>query len=127
MSFVIVAPLLLATVPITVEAPTPAVQAAPAYEELSQNRNEEALKALSARYEWDNPSQLINLGTTYVRLGRAAEAQRFFQAAVHSDGRADLLLADGQVMDSRAAAKLALRNLRTQPADRLAVGTLFRR
>jgi hypothetical protein len=111
------ATLLLAASP-TTAGTTAEVQPAAGYEELNRNRNEEALRVLDARHDAEDPSQLINLGTTYARLGRPIEARRMFAAAVHSEGRADLLLVDGRVVDSREAAKSALRSLQDYPSVR---------
>ena len=107
MSIVAVTALMLASAPITVSGRAADTDSVPGYVELSENRIHDALAVLGRRYV-DEPAYLINLGTTYVRLNRVAEAQRMYAAAVHSEGRTDLLLADGRVMDSRKAAKLAL-------------------
>ncbi len=49
--------------------------------------------------------------STHKRLGQAAKAQASSRAAISSDSRYDLELADGSWMDSRRAARLALRQL----------------
>lgn len=99
------------TVQPNVDVPVIAEQPAAGYEALSQNRNEDVVAALGARFDGDEPARLINLGTAYARIGHKDEARRLYSAAVHSDGRRDLVLADGRVLDSREAAKLALRGL----------------
>ena len=58
-----------------------------------------------------DPSRLINLGTAYARLGKTADAQTAYKAAITSDIRYDVELANGSYMDSRWAARTALANL----------------
>ena len=60
----------------------------------------------------DDPALLINLGAAYARKGDAARAAGAFQAAIDSDTRYDLELADGTWVDSRQAARRALETLR---------------
>jgi Flp pilus assembly protein TadD len=128
MSLALVAPLLLASAPITVTRPDTSAQPALGYVELSENRDADALRVLAGRIDGDDPAHMINLGTAYARVGRPEDARRAFASAVHSEGRSDLLLATGAIMDSRVAAKLALRNLKAQPAGYgLAARDLFRR
>lgn len=61
----------------------------------------------------DDPAALINLGTAHARLGQPSKARSFYQAAILSNDRYDLELADGTWMDSRAAARLAVEKLET--------------
>ena len=69
-----------------------------------------------------DPARLINLGTAYAHLGDFDRASDAFRRAMYSDVRYDLELADGSVIDSREAARLALakltRDARRQTASR---------
>lgn len=84
-----------------------------AFAELKSGHAQKAIDALQNSKDVDanDPSRLINLGTAYARMGRTAEAALMFKAAMRSDIRYDLQLADGSTMDSRAAARLALQKL----------------
>ena len=62
----------------------------------------------------NDPARLINLGTAYARLGDVSRASEAFRRAMYSDARYDLELADGTVIDSRDAARMALANLEQQ-------------
>lgn len=72
--------------------------------------------------ELSDPARLINLGTAHARLGDYPKASAAFRRAMYSDMRYDLELADGSVVDSREAARLALAKLnkdyRKQTASR---------
>ena len=59
----------------------------------------------------DDPAALINLGTANARLGRPDAALDHYRAALVSRQRYDLELADGRWVDSRAAARLAIKML----------------
>lgn len=65
-----------------------------------------------------DPARLINLGQAYARTGRTGDAIAMFVAAMNSNRSFDLLLADGQVVDSRKAAEMALNNLNNRLASR---------
>ena len=84
-----------------------------AYEELVAGRNQEAVDKLrhSEAVESGDPAALINLGTAYARTGRADKALDSYRSAIVSSDRYDLELADGTWMDSRGAARKAMRNL----------------
>lgn len=64
--------------------------------------------------EVNDPARLINLGTAYARLGDVNRASEAFRRAMYSDTRYDLELADGSVVDSREAARMALAHLEQQ-------------
>lgn len=87
-----------------------------AFEALRDGRTHEAVQHLTDTREVDarDPSRLINLGTAYARLGRGEQAATMFRAALGSPIRYDLELADGRTMDSRWAARLALKGLQTK-------------
>lgn len=93
---------------ITVEAGTDRIDVA--YEELAQGRPDIAIARIRANHELDadEPAALINLGTAHARLGHSREAEACYRAAIASDNRYDLELADGRWMDSRRAARLAV-------------------
>jgi len=69
----------------------------------------------------NDPARLINLGTAYVHLGDFANASDAFRRAMYSDVRYDLELADGSVVDSRYAARLALVKLEKDTRKQTAV------
>ncbi len=84
-----------------------------AYQALSEGRTAEAIAKLdgSAAVQTSDPAALINLGTAYARQGRIADARAMFTAAIKSEDHYFLELADGSWIDSRKAAKMALKNL----------------
>lgn len=59
-----------------------------------------------------DPARLINLGQVYARTGRLEEAARAYETAMKSRKSFDVVLADGRIMSSREAARLALVDLR---------------
>lgn len=81
-----------------------------AYEEIAAGKTDEAIRAIEARLatDPDDPALLINLGAAYARKGDNARAAQAFQAAIDSDTRYELELADGTWADSRHAARRAL-------------------
>lgn len=84
-----------------------------AYEELSQGDAQAAATALEA-LRADNPNDpalLINLGAAYQTLGDLARAEAAYRAAAGSEIRYQMELADGSWVDSRRAARSALRAL----------------
>lgn len=95
-----------------------------AYEELSQGRSDAAISRILANQarSQDDPAALINLGTAYARMGRAAEARECFDKAIASRERYDLELASGQWMDSRRAARTARELLERRETLALARG-----
>ena len=86
------------------QASATAPQAAPAPQPASVEIGGQALAA-------DHPATLINMGTAYARQGRADLAADMFRAALASDQRYELQLADGRWVDSRDAARMALTRL----------------
>jgi Flp pilus assembly protein TadD len=94
------------------EAPTDtAMRSFPvAYEAMAAGNTSVALEQLEATKELDrhDPSRLINMGTAYARLGKVEKARASYKAAIRSHVRYDLELANGQMMDSRDAARKAL-------------------
>jgi hypothetical protein len=59
----------------------------------------------------NDPAALINLGSANARLGRLESARQYYVAAITRGEPQDLELADGRWIDSRRAARLALRML----------------
>lgn len=102
---------LSATPVVTVEAGTDRVDVG--YEELRSGRPDAAIEQITGNrtLEHGDPAALINLGTAYARLGRKDDAHAAYAAAILSNERYDLQLADGAWMDSRAAARLAIHYL----------------
>ena len=84
-----------------------------AYEMLANGDAAGALTDLESRVvqEPQDPALLINLGTTYARLGRTERAAAAYQAAIDSETQYRLELADGRWLDSRRAARMALTSL----------------
>jgi len=84
-----------------------------AYSELKAGASEAALRKLedSPGVKEGDPATLINLGTAYTRVGMTDRAMAAYRAAIASDMRYDLELADGSWMDSRVAAQTALDRL----------------
>lgn len=84
-----------------------------AFDEMRSGRTEAAIAKLQADNDLSarDPSRLINLGSAYARLGRHAEAAAMYRAAITSPIRYDLELANGDYMDSRWAARIALARL----------------
>ena len=83
------------------------------YRELVQQRPADAIERIAANrsLEADDPAALINLGTANARLGNSDAALDHYRSAIVSRQRYDLELADGRWMDSRAAARLAVKML----------------
>lgn len=59
----------------------------------------------------NDPARLINLGNAYARVGRIEEARKTLRRAIAAKQHFDLILSDGQVVDSRRAAIHALDRL----------------
>lgn len=83
------------------------------YEALVTHQNDLALKQLTKGNPIPNtdPAKLINLGRAYARLGDLEKAEESFIAALNCKEEMDLVLADGREMNSRKAAKLALKEI----------------
>jgi cytochrome c-type biogenesis protein CcmH/NrfG len=89
-----------------------------AYEELTSGRLAQAVAALEVRASEmpDDPATLINLGSAYAMSGDKARAAKAFRAAMTSDTRYRLELADGHGVDSRVAAREALARVERAPS-----------
>lgn len=61
----------------------------------------------------NDPARLINLGQVLAKTGRTAEAANLFAQAMQGE-EIELVLADGRVMSSREAARLALGTVRAR-------------
>lgn len=59
----------------------------------------------------DDPALLINLGAAYAATGDFAKAEEAYRAAFASEERYELELANGDWIDSRRAARMALLSL----------------
>lgn len=81
------------------------------HRELAMNRPQAALETIAANraIEADDPAALINKGAAHLRLGNSEAARDSYRAALVSRQRYALELADGTWMDSRAAARLAIK------------------
>lgn len=84
-----------------------------AYTELSAGMSQAAVRKLEASgaAQSDDPATLINLGAAYAREGMSAQALNAYRAAVATPVRYDLQLADGSWVDSRFAARQALKGM----------------
>ena len=84
-----------------------------AYEQLAAGETQAAIARLeAARTENpDDPALLINLGSAYAQAGNRERAAECYRAAIASDVRYRLELADGSWVDSRHAARVALASL----------------
>jgi Flp pilus assembly protein TadD len=60
-----------------------------------------------------DPARLINLGTAYANLGRMADAEKAYIAAI-SAPQVDLTMADGTIRSSRDVAKDGVRRVRAR-------------
>lgn len=90
------------------------------YDALIAGDNERAISQIlsNERVSRHDPAKLINLGQAYARTGRIAEAADLFSTALQSREEVDLVLADGRVINSKEAARLALTGLQTKLASR---------
>lgn len=75
---------------------------------LEQMQAAEKQVSLAARRD---PARLINMGLAYAKMGDAESARTQYQAAIDAPASFDIILSDGRVMDSRVAARRALRRL----------------
>lgn len=66
----------------------------------------------------NDPAMLINLGNAYAGMGRRADAQLAYRAALDADAEMDLDMADGSVRSSREVARDALHQLGVDMAGR---------
>lgn len=119
-SFILATAALLAPATVAAEPAFDQASLNVAYPALAAGQNRDAIAQILAdkSIDADDPSRLINLGAAYARIGRADLAETMFKAAIRSDVRYDLELADGTMMDSRAAARLALSRLNKVYASR---------
>lgn len=97
-------------------APAPAStieQKEVAFEALAEGRADQAIATLRRQLETDpaDPATLINLGSAYVARGDRGRAAEAYRAAIASNTRYSLELANGSWVDSRQAARIALRRL----------------
>lgn len=60
-----------------------------------------------SRVAKDDPARLINLGQIYAKTGRTAEAVKVLERALRAE-EVDLILANGEVVGSKVAARKAL-------------------
>ena len=114
MSAILIAGLMLAQAStITVEANREQFDVG--YRELVAGRPTEAIERIAANraLDADDPVALINRGTAEARLGLISDARDSFRTALASRQRYDLELRDGTWMDSRGAARLAIKLLET--------------
>lgn len=90
------------------------------YDALVSGDNARAISQIlsNERVSRHDPAKLINLGQAYARTGRIAEAADLFLSVMQSREEVDLVLADGRVINSKAAARLALSGLQTKLASR---------
>lgn len=84
-----------------------------AYEQLAEGEVRQAIARLeAARKQYpEDPALLINLGSAYAQAGDQQRAADYYHAAMRSDVRYRLELADSTWIDSRRAARMALNAL----------------
>lgn len=84
-----------------------------AYEQIAAGENAEAIALLEEALAENpgDPALLINLGSAYSETGALDRAAAYYREAAASDIRYRLELADGEWVDSRRAARLALLRL----------------
>lgn len=87
------------------------------YETIVSGETREAIAQLEqARAENpEDPALLINLGAAYAAIGEYRLAEQAYRDAIASDDRYELELANGDWIDSRRAARLALLSLEERP------------
>ena len=85
-----------------------------AYTELTNGETQAAITRLEAALveNPDDPALLINLGSAYAEIGNREQAARCYEAAATSDIRYRLELANGDWIDSRRAARMAMNALK---------------
>lgn len=108
------AAVLLGQSALSMQASQPAMPAADvAYAELAAGQPEAAVRKLEANgaNTSSDPATLINLGAAYAQAGMGGKALTAYRAAVASPVRYDLQLADGSWVDSRFAARQALKGM----------------
>lgn len=86
-----------------------------AYHELAAGQPQAAISKLEAggAAQSSDPAALINLGAAYAKAGMIDKALAAYRAAVASPDRYDLELADGTWVDSRIAARDALKRIQS--------------
>ena len=84
-----------------------------AFEAVAEGRSNEAIAEIERLLEEqpDDPALLINLGAAHAQQGDYQRAAECYRRAVQSDERYKLELADGRWVDSRLAARRALKTL----------------
>jgi Flp pilus assembly protein TadD len=90
------------------------------YDALISGDNDRAIAQIlaDAKISRNDPARLINLGQAYARTGRTAEAAELFASVIKSRNEVDLILANGDVINSKDAAKKALAKLQSRIASR---------
>lgn len=72
----------------------------------------------SEEVDANDPARLINLGQAYAQLGQYQKAREMLMTAATESKSFDLVLADGEVMNSRRVARIALAKMENQLASR---------
>ncbi len=90
------------------------------YDALMAGDNQRAVEQILAHADENtsDPAKLLNLGRAYQRMGRNSDAVRLYQAARDSSEEFDVELANGAIMSSREAARLALVQFNIRMASR---------
>ncbi|WP_133364764.1 hypothetical protein [Qipengyuania sediminis] len=110
-AFVIAGLILAQAAPITVEAPRAGEDVG--FRELVADRPADAIARIEANRALaaDDPAALLNRGAAEMRLGRYDAARDSYRAALASRTSYDLELRDGSWVNSRDAARRAIRLL----------------
>lgn len=101
-------------VALSAQAPVQAVdQVDVAFDELSVGQNQAAIREIEANgdLERDDPSRLINLGVAHAREGDLEKARAMFRAALFSEKRQVVETSQGEWVDSRVLARMAMQRL----------------
>ena len=112
-----IAALLSTQAGIAAQAPEQAIeQLDVGYDELASGKTDLAIARIEAQLQDnpDDPALLINLGSAWASKGEFEKAAEFYNRAARSDVRYRMELADGNWVDSRRAARLALANMEEQ-------------
>lgn len=97
------------------------IQPTAGFAALTNGQTEAAVIELeSQRAIASDPATMINLGAAYARQGRFSEARSLYRAAMQHPTSFDIVLADGRVIATRKAARLALASMEARVESNMA-------
>lgn len=98
------------------------IQPAAGYAALTSGQTDAAVLELEGqRAAASDPAAMINLGAAYARQGRFSEARSLYRAAMQHPTSFDIVLADGRVIATRKAARMALTNMEARVESSMAL------